>query len=379
MNVENPPKKPGVADRTSVIVRTSVVGIVTNLILASIKGVMGVASNSIAITVDALNNFSDAISSIVAIGGAKLAQKTPNKKHPLGYGRFEYLSALIIAGVVLYAGITSAVESIKNIFDPETPNFSAVALTIMGIAIVVKIALGRYVKAQGVKVNSGALIASGADALFDSVISASVLVTAIIFIVSGVSLEPYLGTFIACFIIKAGLGMIRDTLDEILGKRIDRKLSKRIKTLLTEEPEVRGAYDLILHNYGPDKNLASVHLELPDHMSVGEADGLTRRLEEKVFKETGVILVAVGIYSYNTSNNEAARIRKDVVERTLVHEWALQIHGFYLDAETKTIRFDVVLSFDVLPHDALKILNEEMKTAYPEYETYIVADVDVSD
>ena len=379
MDVENPSNKPSPTDRTNVIVQTSVVGIVTNLLLAAFKAVVGVASNSIAITVDALNNFSDAISSVVAIGGAKLAKKSPNKKHPLGYGRFEYMSALIVAGVVLYAGITSAVESIKNIFDPEIPNFGVGALTIMAVAIVVKLALGRYVKAQGVMVNSGALIASGADAFFDAIISSSVLVTAIIFIVSGVSLEPYLGVFIAFFIVKAGVGMIRDTLDEILGKRIDRTLSKRIKALLTTEPEVRGAYDLILHNYGPDKNLASVHLELPDHMSVKEADGLTRRLEEKVYRDTGVILVAVGVYSYNTSDDEAARIREDVVERTLAHEWALQLHGFYLDSETKTLCFDVVLSFDIRPSDALKILYQEMNAAYPDYTTYIVADVDVSD
>ncbi len=379
MNVENSPTKLNRIDRASIIVRTSVVGIVANTLLAGFKATIGISSNSIAITVDALNNFSDAISSVVAIGGAKLAKKTPNKKHPLGYGRFEYLSALIVAGVVLYAGITSIVESIKNIFEPETPNFGASALTIMGVAIVVKAALGKYVTAQGVRTNSGALIASGADALFDAVISASVLGTAIFYNVSGVSLEPYLGVFIACFIIKAGVGMIRDTLDEILGKRIDRKLSKKIKTLLTDEPEVRGAYDLILHNYGPDKNLASVHLELPDHMSVKEADGLTRRLEDKVYQETGVSLVAVGIYSYNTTDDEAAKIRKDVTDRTLAYEWALQLHGFYLDSQTKTMRFDVVMSFDVAPQEGLNILQKEMRDAYPDYAVHIVPDVDVSD
>ena len=379
MNDKNPSTEPIKTDRASIIVRTSVVGIVTNASLAAAKAVVGIASNSIAITVDALNNFADAISSIVAIRGMHFAKKTPNKKHPLGYARSEYLSALIVAGLVLYAGITSAVESIKNIFEPETPNFGPAALTVIGVAIFVKAALGKYVKAQGKKVNSGALLASGSDALFDAVLSTSVLVTAIVYLVFDVTLEAYLGAVIGCFIIKSGIGMMRDALDEILGKRTDSKLTAKIKKLLTEEPAVRGAYDLVLHDYGPGKNLASVHVELPDSMSVKDADYLSRKLETRVYEETGVIITSVGIYSYNTKDDEAARIRDDVVERALAHDWALQVHGFYLDSATKSMRFDVVLSFDVTPQEGLEILQKEMNAAYPDYAVHIVTDVDISD
>ncbi len=379
METQDSSPKPNTIDRAAIIVRTSVVGIVTNASLAAAKAVVGIASNSIAITVDALNNFADAISSIVAIGGMHFAKKTPNKKHPLGYARSEYLSALIVAGLVLYAGITSAVESIKNIFEPETPNFGPAALTVIGVAIFVKAALGKYVKAQGKKVNSGALLASGSDALFDAVLSTSVLVTAIVYLVFDVTLEAYLGAVIGCFIIKSGIGMMRDALDEILGKRTDSKLTAKIKKLLTEEPAVRGAYDLVLHDYGPGKNLASVHVELPDSMSVKDADYLSRKLETRVYEETGVIITSVGIYSYNTKDDEAARIRDDVVERALAHDWALQVHGFYLDSATKSMRFDVVLSFDVAPQEGLEILQKEMNAAYPDYAVHIVTDVDISD
>ena len=172
--------------------------------------------------------------------------------------------------------------------------------------------------------------------------------------------------------------MMIETLNEILGVRADEETTDRIKELLTGEDEVQGAYDLIMFNYGPDKNLASVHLELPDNMSVREVDRLTRKLERKVYKETGVVLVAVGVYSYNTGDDEAARIQKDVRERVLAHDWAVQLHGFYVDVETKEMTFDVVISFDISPREALSALYEEMKKAYPDYKIVIAPDVDVS-
>ena len=364
--------------RDKVIIRTSIIGILANVLLAAFKAAVGIASNSIAVVLDAVNNLSDALSSIITIVGTKLAGKLPDKKHPLGYGRIEYISAMIVSGIVLYAGITSAVESVKKIIHPEKPEYSVISLVIIAVAVVVKIVLGRYVKAKGEEVNSGSLVASGSDAMFDAILSASVLACAIIFMVSGISLEAFVGAVISVIIIKSGVEMMIETLNEILGVRADEETTDRIKELLTGEDEVQGAYDLIMFNYGPDKNLASVHLELPDTMSVREVDRLTRKLERKVYKETGVVLVAVGVYSYNTGDDEAARIQKDVRERVLAHDWAVQLHGFYVDVETKEMTFDVVISFDISPREALSALYEEMKKAYPDYKIVIAPDVDVS-
>ena len=364
--------------RDKVIIRTSIIGILANVLLAAFKAAVGIASNSIAVVLDAVNNLSDALSSIITIVGTKLAGKLPDKKHPLGYGRIEYISAMIVSGIVLYAGITSAVESVKKIIHPEKPEYSVTSLVIIAVAVVVKIVLGRYVKAKGEEVNSGSLVASGSDAMFDAILSASVLACAIIFMVSGISLEAFVGAVISVIIIKSGVEMMIETLNEILGVRADEETTDRIKELLTGEDEVQGAYDLIMFNYGPDKNLASVHLELPDNMSVREVDRLTRKLERKVYKETGVVLVAVGVYSYNTGDDEAARIQKDVRERVLAHDWAVQLHGFYVDVETKEMTFDVVISFDISPREALSALYEEMKKAYPDYKIVIAPDVDVS-
>ena len=365
--------------RDQLIVRTSIIGIVANLFLAAFKAAVGLLSHSIAVTLDAVNNLSDALSSVITIIGTKLANRQPDKKHPLGHGRTEYLSAMIVAAIVLYAGVTSLVESIKKIIHPETPDYSVVSLIIIASAVAVKLILGRYVKAQGQKANSGALIASGEDARFDAILSASVLASAVIFLLTGLSLEAWVGVVISSFIIKSGIEMMIETLDDIIGHRADADLTQKIRRLLNEEPEVRGAYDLFLDNYGPDRNYATVHLELPDVMTVEEVDRLTRRVQGKVFKETGVILTGVGVYSYNTGSDEIAAIRNAVQEKVMAHDWALQIHGFHVNPETKELRFDVVTSFDVDPKEAIGTLQEEVQAICPDYTVMITRDVDISD
>ena len=362
--------------REKAIVKTSVIGVVTNVLLAVFKAAVGMLSNSIAIILDAVNNLSDALSSVITIIGAKLGAKAPNKKHPLGYGRIEYLSSMIVAAIVLYAGITSLVESVKKIINPEKADYSVVSLIIIAVAIVVKLVLGQYVKRQGKKHNSGALVASGSDALFDAILSASVLASAIIYLVWNISLEAYVGVVIAAIIIKAGVEMMIETLNDILGKRSDRDEIKEIKRIICEEPEVRGAYDLIMYNYGPNKNYASVHVELPDTMTVDEVDKLTRRVQANVFLKTGVILTGIGVYSYNTTDDEAARIRNKVQETVLTHDWALQLHGFYADTENNEMRFDVVLSFDIDRAEAVETLTKEVQELYPDYSLQIVPDID---
>lgn len=359
--------------------RTSVIGVVTNVFLAAFKAAVGLLSHSIAVTLDAVNNLSDALSSVITIIGAKLGAKLPDKKHPLGYGRIEYLSSMLVAALVLYAGLTSLVESAKKILSPEAADYSAVSLAIIAVAIVVKLILGSYVKKQGEKVNSGALIASGSDASFDAILSASVLASSVIYLLFHISLEAYVGVVIAVAIVKAGVEMMTETLNDILGQRGDAELSGQIRDILKDEPEVRGAYDLLLHNYGPNKNYGSVHLELPDTMSVEEVDRLTRRLQVRVFRETGVILTGVGVYSYNTTDTEAAAIRNEVQKTVLSHEWALQMHAFYADTEQKTMRFDVVLSFEVERSEALSTLCQEVQALYPDYQISIVPDADLAD
>ena len=365
--------------RNRVIVRTSLIGIVTNVLLAGGKAAVGLLANSIAVVLDAVNNLSDALSSVVTILGAKLAGKRPDKKHPLGYGRIEYLSSMTVSALVLYAGVTSLIESVKKIITPEEADYSIVSLALIGVAVVVKIVLGRYVSSQGKKADSGSLVASGKDALFDAVLSLSVLACAVVRMTAKVSLEAYVGVVISGFIIKAGIEMMLETVNDILGKRTDPELAKEIKKLIAEEEGVRGAYDLLVNNYGPGKNYASVHIEVPDTVTAAEIDRLTRRVQARVYRETGIVLAGVGVYSYNTGDNAAARARETVRSIALRHEGVLQIHGFYMDEETKDMRFDAVLDFRADVDEVTEAIRGEVLEVFPGWSVSISPDVDLSD
>ncbi len=366
--------------RSKTIVRTSIIGILANVFLAAFKAVIGRLTNSIASILDAVNNISDAASSIITIIGTKLAGKEPDKKHPFGHGRIEYLSAMIISVIILYAGITSLIESVKKIIHPATPDYTVVSLVIVAVAVLVKIFLGRYVKGVGEKVNSDSLVNSGKDAMLDSIISAATLVAAIIFMATHLSLEAWLGAVISLIIIKSGIEMLRETISHLLGEQGDIQLAKDIKKTVAEFPNVQGAYDLILHNYGPDAYNGSVHIEVPDTLSADEIDRLTRQITAKIYDKFNVILSGIGVYAYNTKDPEAISIRDKVEELAFLHKNVLQMHGFYLDKEAKTMRFDLVISFNEKDRVALyeHIVND-IKEAYPEYKVDIQMDMDFNE
>ena len=366
-------------ERNRIIVQTSLVGIITNVLLAGGKAAVGLLANSIAVVLDAVNNLSDALSSVITIVGAKLAGKKPDKKHPLGYGRIEYLSAMIVSALVLYAGITSLVESVKKIITPEAADYSTLSLILIGAAVVVKLILGRFVSARGKKADSSALIASGKDATFDAVLSFSVLVSAIIYLTLHVSLEAYVGVVISGFIIKSGIEMMLETVNDILGKRTDPELAVNIKRIITEEEGVRGAYDLLINNYGPNRNYASVHIEVPDTATAAEIDRMTRNIQARVYSETGIILAGVGVYSYNTGDDTAAHARDRVKEIVFSHEGVLQFHGFYMDEDKKDMRFDLVLSFDANGAKLIETIRQEVLEGYPGYSVIIAPDIDLTE
>ena len=366
--------------REQTIIRTSMIGIAANVLLAAFKAAVGVLTNSIAIVLDAVNNVSDAGSSLITIVGTKLAAKEPDKKHPFGYGRIEYLSAMIISVIVLYAGITSLTESVRQIIHPQTPSYTPVSLVIVAVGVAVKIVLGRYVKGVGEKVNSDSLINSGEDATLDSIISASTLVAAGIFLIFRISLEAWLGAIISVVIIKSGIEMLRDTISQLLGERNDIELAKAIKKTVVSFPAVHGAYDLVLNNYGPDHWNGSIHIEVPDTCTAAELDYLLRSIQEAVFAEHQVVLTAIGVYSINTKDEDVIRVRKSVQEIVFSHKYIRQMHGFYLLKEEKTMRFDLVVSFDA--KDRRAVFNEavaDVQKAFPEYQLQTAMDTDFTE
>ena len=366
--------------REKEIIKVSIIGIIANLFLAAFKVVIGSLTNSIAITLDAVNNLSDVLSSIITIIGTRIAGRKPDKKHPLGHGRVEYLSAGLIAIIVLYAGITSLVESVKKILNPSEPEYTTVALIIVAVAVVVKLVLGSYVKSKGKKLNSDSLVASGEDARLDAVISASTVVAALIYIFWGVSLESYLAALISLVIIKAGYEMISETLSEIIGERIDKDVIDELKQTIMEFEDVYGVYDVVLHNYGPDTLIGSLHIEVLDTYTAGQLDELQRHLMKAAYDKNNIILAGISVYARNSKDDRAKQDFEKVRHLVMSHKYVLQMHGFYINYEEKIMNFDIILDFDSPDRNEeyMHILSD-VQEAFPDFAIGITLDLDVSD
>lgn len=366
--------------REKIVIKTSIISIASNIILAAFKSVVGLLANSIAIISDAINNLSDALSSIITIVGTKLAGRAPDKKHPYGYGRIEYMTSVIISIIVLYAGLTALIESVKKIIHPEVSDYSMVTLIILIAGIITKFVLGIYVKKKGEEVNSDSLVASGSDAFNDAILSISVLASAIIYLLLKINIESYVGVILSVVIIKSGIELIRESVDNILGVRVESSLAKSIKKEVTNEKEVLGAFDLVLNNYGPDKYLGSIHIEVKDTLSVSEVDKISRRITKNISEKYGVILHTIGIYSVNTKDKDAIKIGKEIHKIVFSHHGILQLHGFYVDKEDKTISFDIIIDFKEKEREKIyQEIYEEVQEKYPDYKISITLDVDISD
>lgn len=358
------------------IIRVSVVGIVANVLLVAFKALVGFFSGSIAIMMDALNILTDALSSVLTIIGTKLAGKAPDKKHPYGYGRIEYVTSITVACIVLVAGLSAFKESVDRIRNPEVSEFTAVSLIIVAVAVVAKYVLGRYVKAQGQKLNSESLVASGTEAFFDAIVSLSTLAAAAVALIFHVDIEGFLGVAISILIMKAGLEILVESLGCIIGNRVDGQLIENVKEKVTSFPEVHGVYDVVLHQYGPGKYMGSAHVEVDDTLTAGDIHRLTRRITEGVYLQYGIILT-VGIYASNTDTPEAAQIKGDLVQIVSEYPEVLQMHGFYLDAEAKTVSFDLVLDFSAEHPDEVQLeILDKISSKYPTYSFYVILDMD---
>lgn len=379
-NVKNVDASQGIENRLKAIFKASVIMIIVNISIGIFKAIVGLISHSIAITMDALNNFTDAGSSFITILSSYFASKDPDKKHPFGYGRTEYLGTLLIAIIILYAGVTSFVESVKSIFNPGVAEYSAVTIIIIVVAIIAKAVLSLYISKVGSKVKSDSLMAAAKESIGDIAISVSTIVAALIYIFAGISVEAWLGVIIAILIVKTGIEILKETIDKILGTGGDAALVRNIKSAICENDEVIGAYDLVLHNYGPEAYLASVHLEVKDTLAISEFDELSRQVQYDIQNRFGVFLTSIGVYSSNTRDPKITEIRDDVKTIALSSEHIKQMHGFYIDEDNKNMRFDLVVSFEAKDRrkahsDAI----EKIKSKYPEYNIEAGMDVDYNE
>ena len=366
-------------DRGKKIIQTSLVGIFANLGLVVIKAIVGLFAMSIAIIMDAVNNLSDALSSVITIVGTKLAQKKPDEKHPYGHGRVEYLTSLIISVIIIIAGSAAIVESILAIIENNLPQFEIWSVILIAIAVLVKIAISFFFRYRGKKLNSDALKGSGIDALFDAFLSLGTLIAIIVALIWKVNIEGYIGVIIGLFMIKSGIDVLRGSLSSIIGERTSKETSEAIKKLVCSNPEVKGAYDLIVNNYGPDRGIGSIHIEVDDNLTAKEIHPLTRRIAVQVYNEFGIIMT-IGIYASNSSDSEIVKIRDAIREEVFSHPTIKQMHGFYVDQETKTISFDLIVDFKDKDSTVLiKEIHDKLVDKFPDYHFYIVEDKDFTD
>lgn len=366
-------------ERSRKIIQTSLIGILVNLVLVAFKATVGIITGSVAIFMDAINNLSDALSSAITIVGAKLAGKAPDKKHPYGYGRIEYVSSVTVAVIILLAGMTSFRSSLDKIIHPEPARYTVASLIVIAAAVFVKYNLGNYVKKQGEKYHSESLIASGADAMFDSVISFSTLISALVTLLFAVSIEGWLGIMIAVLIFKAGIEILLDSLNSIIGERVDSSLATELKNRICEYPQVNGAYDLILHRYGPERIIGSVHIEVADDLTAREIHSLSRSISENLYIDYGIILT-VGIYASNTADGLYAQMKATLSGLIGNYPEILQMHGFYADEDKNTVSFDLIIDFKSARKQQIKDeILQGMSEIYPEYRFNAILDNDFSE
>ena len=362
-------------NRDKLIIRTSVICIIINVILAAFKAVVGILSNSIAIVIDAINTVVDALANIITIVGTKMAQKKADKDHPLGHGRIEYIATLIVASLIFYTGIHSAFESFQKLINPETPNYSAVTIIVIAVAAAVKFGMGVCIKRIGEKASSEALSASGTDAIFDSFISASILVSAIIFLTTGLNLEAYVGLIIAAAIIKTGAGLLSDALNNVIGKRMDRSFLNNIRQTMIKDDEVLGVYELILHSYGPNRYIGSVGVEVSENLTAGDISRMQRRIFESVLQAHNVYIVGINIYTTNSDNDE---IRDNIMHLVIQQEGVLQFHGLSADKENKKMNVSIIIDYDIEDRGTVfRQFEEKLKNAYPDWEINLFNNIDI--
>lgn len=365
-------------ERNKEIVKVSIQGIIVNIILVAFKSVIGLLTNSIAIILDAVNNLSDTLSSGITIVGMKLSAKKPDKEHPYGHGRIEYIASVLIAIIVLLAGVSSLKESIMKVINPEEATYTIPSLIIILVGVFVKFFFGRYVKNKGKALNSGSLIASGVDAISDSVISFSTFVAAIVSFVWHFSIEGYLGIVISVLILKTAIEILKDSINEVIGIRADSETTNKIRERILKYDDVQGVFDLTIHNYGPNKIIATAHIQVDDDMTAKEIHRLTRNILMDMYNEFGII-ITIGIYASN-DKGEYKKI-KDYLNKTISeYENILQVHGFYVDEELKNISFDIIFNFEEeRKEEIVDQIKGKLKEKYPDYDYNVIIDLDFSD
>lgn len=354
------------------------VGIALNVVLCLMKFFVGSLTGSIAITADAVNNLSDAGSSAVTVFGFKMAGKPADRDHPFGHGRIEYITAMIVSFIILFMGIELAIQSVEKIRSPENVQFSLIGAVIIAVSILGKLWLAFFNKSLGRKIHSPAMTAVVADSISDI---AATSITLIALILSNffpnLHVDGWLGIVVACFVLKAGLDIFRDTLSTLIGKSPSKELVEALKKKILSYDHVSGIHDLIVHSYGPGREFATVHVEMPSDLNVMVGHNIIDDIENDVKKEMGIDLTIH--YDPIEVNNERVTELKEITENVVRKvNPELSIHDFRIvDGPMHTnLIFDVVIpyGFKESPKEIISEISSQISEINSSYFTVIKAE-----
>lgn len=323
-----------------------IIGIVLNLVLFTAKLTAGLLSSSVAILADAFNNLSDAGSSAVTLVGFRMASAPPDSEHPFGHGRMEYISALIIGIIILFAGFELAKSSVEKILVPEKPEFGWLSLTVLVVSIIIKILLALFYRSMGVKINSPVLKAAAVDSRNDVVCTGLVLGAAFFGQRTGLVVDGYVGAFVAAFVIWSGISVLRGTVSPLLGQAPDSELVDSIKQTVTSYDGILGVHDLIVHSYGQESRIVSLHAEVSCDEDIIRSHDLIDRVERDIAEKFNAV-TCIHMDPIDTSDEHVAGF-KAVVEKALNDiDPEFCLHDFrVVFGETHTnLIFDVVVPF----------------------------------
>lgn len=321
-----------------------IVGILCNLLLFAAKAVIGLLAGSIAVLADAFNNMTDAFSSIISLIGAKLANRPPDDEHPFGHGRYEYIAAFVVAFLVVQVGFSCAKSAFEKILAPEALTFNTISVIILLMSVGIKIWLGLFNRKLGKRINSSVMKATAADAMGDVLTTSATILSLLIFRFFHLNIDGLIGLVVALVVIWAGIGIAKDTLKPLLGEAGDPKTVKKIKEMVESYDGILGSHDMIIHNYGPTKSMATIHAEVSNTAGIEQSHELIDKIEREVTKETGVFLV-IHMDPIDVDHEHVVKYRRKIAEIVKALDENASTHDFRMvnGKNQMNLIFDVVV------------------------------------
>ena len=364
--------------RTAYGVLASLVGIVCNLLLFGGKLAVGLVLHSVSVMADAFNNLSDDHSSVIGFIGVKMAEKPADEEHPFGHGRIEYIAALIVSFLVIEVGFTFFKNAIAKIRTPEELSFNLISMGILLASVAVKLWLSFFNKKLGKRINSTVMQATATDALGDVVTTLATMGSILFFYFTKINIDGYVGLAVSLLVMWAGVGIAKDTLEPLIGQSVDPKLYREISEFVESYDGILGSHDLIVHNYGPTKSLASIHAEVPNNVDIETSHEIIDRIERDAAKKLGIFLV-IHMDPVETADAQVAEVKAEVQEVLHQMDERLSLHDFRMVDGEKWINliFDVVVPFSYGENDRPKLreaIEEEVRSLDERYHCVITFD-----